>query len=120
MSDEPVAKIEIALLRARLCEMLANRAKLPNDSYFTVGMFSALDILMKNNINHILEKLPLSDEVKAAILQHQGMQGEALSCALAIEKAEWKNFTFQRLNRREIVDTFRDSVQWTNQLMNSF
>ncbi len=120
MNDEPIAKIEIALLRARLCEMLAIRAKLPGDSYFTVGMFSALDMLMKNNINNILSKLPLSDEVKTAILQHQGMQGEALSCALAIEKAEWKNFKFQQLNRREIVDVFRDSVQWTNQIINSF
>jgi len=120
MSDEPVAMIEIALLRARLCEKLAVRAKLPNDGYFTVGMFSALDMLMKSPISHILAKLPLSDEVKAAILQHQGLQGEALSCALAVEKAEWPNFKFHGLNRREIVDTFRDAVQWTNQVINSF
>ena len=72
--------------------MLAVRANLPSDGYFTVGMFSALDILMKSPIGHILAKLPLSDEVKSAILEHQGIQGEALSCALAVEKAEWKNF----------------------------
>jgi len=120
MSDEPVAMIEIALLRARLCEMLAVRANLPNDSYFTVGMFSALDMLMKSPIVHILAKLPLSDEVKAAILQHEGMHGEALSCALAVEKAEWNNFKFQRLNRKAIVGAFQDAVQWTNQVINSF
>ena len=120
MSDEPIAMIEIALLRARLCEMLAVRANLPSDGYFTVGMFSALDILMKNPIGHILAKLPLSDDVKSAILEHQGIQGEALSCALAVEKAEWKNFKFRGLNRKDIVDTFRDAVQWTNQVTNSF
>jgi EAL and modified HD-GYP domain-containing signal transduction protein len=119
MSDEPIAMIEIALLRARLCEMLAVKAKLPSDGYFTVGMFSALDILMKSPIGHILAKLPLSDDVKSAILEHQGIQGEALSCALAVEKAEWKNFKFRGLNRRDIVDTFRDAVQWTNQVTNS-
>lgn len=120
MSDEPIAKIEIALLRARLCELLAARVHLPGDGFFTVGMFSALDILMKSNINHILEKLPLSGDIKAAILQHQGMQGEALSCALAVEKVEWNNFRFQQLNRRDIVEAFRDAVQWTNQVINSF
>ena len=120
ISDEPVAKIEIALLRARLCEMLAIRARRPNDSYFTVGMFSALDLLMQINIDNILVKLPLADEIKSAILDHQGMQGEALSCTLAIEKADWKNFRFQRLTHRDIVDTFRDAVQWTNQVIDSF
>lgn len=120
IDDEPVAKIEIALLRARLCEMLAVRAGLPSDSYFTVGMFSALDLLMQINIDNILVKLPLGDEIKSAILDHQGIQGEALSCTLAIEKADWKNFKFQRLTHREIVDTFRDAVQWTNQVINSF
>ena len=119
MSDEPIAMIEIALLRARLCEMLAVRANLPNESHVTVGMSSALDILMKSPIGHILAKLPLSDEVKSAILEHQGIQGEALSCALAVEKAEWKNFQFRGLNRKEIVDTFRDAVQWANQVTNS-
>ncbi len=119
ISDEPVAMMEIALLRARLCEQLASSAGLPTNSYFTVGMFSALDILMKQPIQKILAKLPLSVEVSSAILEQQGVLGEALLCTLAVENAEWNNMHFAALTHRDIVAIFREAIQWTNSIINS-
>ncbi len=119
MSDEPVAMMEIALLRARLCELLATRARLSNSGYFTVGMFSALDILMKQPIRQILAKLPLSDDVSGAILEHKGLLGEALVCALAVENAEWNEMQFGSLTHKDIVTAFREAIQWSNNLIGS-
>ncbi len=37
--------VTLGLVRGRLCELLAQRSGLPNaDSYFTVGLFSVLDV----------------------------------------------------------------------------
>ncbi len=118
-SDAPVAMMEVALLRAKLCEMLAVKARQSPTVYFTVGMFSALDIIMEHPIEVILKKLPLNDEVTAAILHRSGVPGEALACALAVENAEWKNMKFGTLNHRHIVDAFKEAVQWTNGIINN-
>ncbi len=119
MSNEPVSMIEIALLRAKLCELLAVKAKVPESSYFTVGMFSALDLLMKQPIQTILGELPLSDEIKAAILHQDGMPGEALACSLAVENAQWQEMRFHNLSHRHIVSAFQEAIKWTDDIINS-
>lgn len=120
LSDQPAALMEVAVLRAKICELLASRANLPQDSYFTVGMFSALSLLMQQPMDSILAKLPLSDEVKDAILEHQGTMGRALSCALAMENAEWSAIAFEDLGQGEMLDAYREAIQWTDSLIRTF
>jgi EAL and modified HD-GYP domain-containing signal transduction protein len=117
-SDNPVAMMEIALLRAKLCELVAIKAKYPPTAFFTVGMFSALDLIMLQPIDDIIRQLPLDDEVTTAILEREGVLGEALSCALAVEGAQWKDMRFGPLNRKQIVDAFKQAIQWTNEVVN--
>lgn len=115
--DRPTATIEIALLRARLCELLGQRTGSPSESFFTVGMFSALDILMEQPIHRILAKLPLSDEVRLAILRKEGPMGESLGCALAIENARWSEISFRGLDNKGLAAVYREAVQWSNEVM---
>ncbi len=117
MSDEPAAVMEIGVFRAKMCELLAERAGLPKDSYFTVGMFSALDILMKQPLKNILSKLPLSDSVKAAILERRGTMGNALSCALAVENAQWSDIEFADLGYKDLSEVYCQAVQWTDNMI---
>lgn len=116
MSGEPEAIVEIAVLRAKLCELLAKKAGLPSESYFTVGMFSALDLLMKQPLKTVLDKLPLGKEVKAAILEHQGMLGAALSCALAFENTEWSKIYFANLSHDDISEIQREAIRWSESI----
>jgi EAL and modified HD-GYP domain-containing signal transduction protein len=117
LSDEPAALMEVAVLRAKICELLASKANLPRDSYFTVGMFSALDMLMQQPIEHILGQLPLSDAVKDAILLHEGPMGRALSCALAVENAEWSAIAFENLDQDDVLDASKEAIQWADSLI---
>jgi EAL and modified HD-GYP domain-containing signal transduction protein len=114
LSDQPAALMEVAVLRAKICELLASKANLPRNSYFTVGMFSALDMLMQQPIDGILAKLPLSDAVKHAILEHEGPMGRALSCTLALENAEWSAVAFENLDQDDMLDAYREAIRWTD------
>jgi EAL and modified HD-GYP domain-containing signal transduction protein len=120
LSDHPAALMEVAVLRAKICELLASKANLPRDSYFTVGMFSALDLLMQQPMDSILAKLPLSDAVKDAIVEHQGTMGRALCCALALENAEWAAIAFEDLDQDDVLDAYKEAIQWTDSLIRTF
>ncbi len=120
MSDEPPAIMEIAVLRAKMCELLAEKAGLPKDRYFTVGMFSALDMLMRQPIKNILSRLPLNETVKAAILERRGTLGDALSCALAMENAQWSGIGFMDLGPGELSEVYRQAIQWTEGMIGQF
>lgn len=117
LNDVPMAVMEIAMLRAKTCELLAQEANLPQDSHFTVGMLSVLDILLQQSIGNILTKLPLSDSVKNAILKHEGSMGRALSCAIALDKGDWRDTEFEGLGSKAMHDAYRGAIQWTYQLI---
>lgn len=63
-NGDGMALIEASLFRAKFCELLAKRQFLQNSSeYFLVGMFSLIDTLLHRKMSHLLQELPLTDEV---------------------------------------------------------
>jgi EAL and modified HD-GYP domain-containing signal transduction protein len=88
--NAPHELVAIALHRARMCEMLAGSA-LPEEreTMFTIGLFSVSDGLMGAPMEDVLESLPFSDEICAALLRHEGPKGELLSAVLAYERGEF-------------------------------
>ena len=76
--DAPEELVELALQRARMCEVLGgNRALDASDGHFTVGLFSVADALLDAPMEDVLETLPFSDEIRAALLRPRGAQGRA-------------------------------------------
>ena len=117
VSDQPLAMIEIALFRARTCELLGQRVGTSSDGFFTVGMFSALDMLMEQPIDRIVNKLPLSATIQSAILKREGLMGEALSCALAMEEAQWGGIRFSELGEVDLFGISSEAHSWTNSVV---
>ena len=73
-----------------MCEMLAGSA-LPEEreTLFTIGLFSVSDGLMGVPMEEVLESLPFSDEIRAALLRREGPKGELLAAVLAYERGEF-------------------------------
>jgi EAL and modified HD-GYP domain-containing signal transduction protein len=88
--DAPHELVAIALHRARMCEMLAGTA-LPEEreTLFTIGLFSVSDALMGAPMEEVLESLPFSEEIRAALLRREGPKGELLTSVLAYERGEF-------------------------------
>ncbi len=118
MEDKPSEMIHIAMTRAKMCEMLAEKANLnPLDSYFTAGLFSALDILMDRAIADVIAPLPLSEDIVNALLKHEGVIGEAVQCVMAYEISDFDNALFQNLTTEDIFVANVEAVSWANMVM---
>ncbi|HET9076427.1 MAG TPA: EAL domain-containing protein [Acidimicrobiales bacterium] len=73
----------IAVTRGRLCELMAGVVA-PDlaDAAMTVGLLSALDLLLAAPLTEILASLALADEVVHALLGHKGPLGAILADVL--------------------------------------
>jgi len=111
--EQPHELLVTAMMRARMCELLARtRGVREVSGYFTVGLFSALEALLSAPMANILKKLPLSDELREALLEGQGPMGEALRCTLAYERGEWAAVDCFALPRGAIKSAFLEAVDW--------
>lgn len=120
LDDRPAEILRTAMTRAKMCELLAEAAGVkPVDSFFTVGMFSALDLLMQRPLPKLLEPLPLSEELTSALLYRKGRLGEALTCVLAYEVADWPNVQFARLGMEDILIANIEAVTWSNMIIDT-
>jgi EAL and modified HD-GYP domain-containing signal transduction protein len=100
-----------ALVRAKMCQALAEAKKLPaTETSFTVGLLSILDVLMQSPLEHILESLPLSEEISGALLNYEGLLGRILSCTLAYERCDWDNLDMLELPAEQISDIYMDAL----------
>lgn len=81
------AGVEAALLRASMCERMAQGAGATDpDEAFVVGLLSSLDLLLGQPIEQVLALLPLAPQTRAAVLSREGPLGEVLACVLSYEQ----------------------------------
>ena len=120
MDDRPSEMIHLAMTRAKMCELLAEQANLGSlEAYFTAGLFSALDILMEREISELIEPLPLSEDVVAALLSREGVMGEALNCAIDYEMSNLDVVHFQNLDKQEMFVAQVEAISWANMVVDT-
>jgi EAL and modified HD-GYP domain-containing signal transduction protein len=117
VENKPRELLITALVRARMCELLAqslNRADA--DTFFMVGLFSVLDALLDRPMEDVVKQLPLASEVNAALLHHEGDFGRLLDCVLAYERGDWERISCPGLGHRTIADAYLDAVAWGDEV----
>jgi EAL and modified HD-GYP domain-containing signal transduction protein len=113
VDNKPAELVVTAMVRGKMAEGLAKAMNAPQpESFFTVGLFSALDALMDNSMEEILTQLPLADHIAAALLHRRGIHGEILDCVLAYERGQWENLDCSQLGTHKIRDCYLDALQW--------
>jgi len=117
MGATPSELLSLVLVRARTCELLATTADLPNAShYFTVGLLSALDAMLKVNMREALERLPLAAAQKAAIERQEGEFGEALKVVFALELGHPDDARFRDLSAPATMVCYMSAIAWADNL----
>lgn len=120
-SNKPSELSTTALIRGRCCELLAKECKFPKpESFFTVGLFSSLDAMMDRSLEELLKELALSNDAKAALLEHKGIFGEALNSTLAMEHGDFSLIGFVDLDMSKLSDIYLDAINWADELSTNF
>lgn len=113
LDDKPTELIRIALVRARLCELLSKRLALASpETCATAGLFSTLDALLDQPLAEILSSLPLNSEIASALLEGRGRIGEVLQCALACERGDWEAASRLGLAEQVLSSTCLEAIGW--------
>ena len=114
--DAPEELVELALQRARMCEVLGgNRALDASDGHFTVGLFSVADALLGSSMEDVLETLPFSDEIRAALLNREGPKGELLDTVVEYEQGEFPTDD----GEVPLSSAYGESVTWAGEAVGS-
>jgi len=116
IDDKPVELRVVAMTRARMCELLAKYYKGQPDLFFAAGLFSTIDALMDNPLPTLIEKLPLSPELKDALLKHEGAAGQALRDTLNYEQGNWEPLVSSPIPTDIMVDVYLDALYWSKEL----
>ena len=87
IDNKPPVLIRTALIRALACKQFAEEAGADNtDACFTAGLMSMLDALLDQPIDTIVAELPITSELKQAIVRHEGPIGKCLHSIIACEQ----------------------------------
>jgi len=107
----------IMLTRARLCELMATRVGMENPSgYFTIGLLSAIDVLLDAPMDALVEPLPLTTEMKQAITGFTGKAGTVLKTAIALEQGMFDEITFTALPEVELSALYLEALGWADEV----
>lgn len=117
--------IKMSLIRASFGELLSKKVSTKISSFdaFLAGMFSLIDALMNVPLENILSELPISEDVKDALLGNENMIYNLLKLIIMYEKGEWKEVSDLAVNfgldEEFISNCYLESIQNLEVLENS-
>ena len=88
--------LRLSFMRGSFCSELMRYAKnmpISRSDAYLMGMFSTLEHLIDAPMEEILSTVPIADEIKAAILNHEGRCGMLFDLVLSYEEADWEKIT---------------------------
>lgn len=88
--------LKLSFLRASFCSELMSYVKdmpISRSEAYLMGMFSTLNYLIDAPLEEILTTVPVAEEIKAALLRHEGRCGELFDLVLSYEQADWNGIT---------------------------
>ena len=122
--DKPAELVVSSLIRARLCEQLAQPCKMGDrqSDMFLMGLFSLLDTIMSRPIDEILEEITVEDDIVAALTGEPGMLRSILDLVIAMEKGEWEEVSRLaaelQIEEQPLSAAYLDAVAWAQDIYN--
>lgn len=117
LSNKPEAVMQNALIRGKMCEELASLSGNKSDNFFLIGILSNLDSLLDMPLNEALSQLPLADDIVSAILDKEGLGGDALRCVISYEHWDISSISFRDIDQSIIGDAYIHSINWAKDVM---
>lgn len=118
--DKPLELLHLSLVRAKFCDLVGAEKSIGNNppTAFLVGLFSMLDALLDQKMETLLEKMPLVDEVKEALLGEQNELSVYLMLVKAFESGSWLKVIriakMLEIDQKLLHSLFNQAILWGN------
>lgn len=87
--------LELAIMRARMMELLANQVEALHpsvgDQAFLVGILSLADSFLKQPLEQVIKQLGVNDNLANAVLHYQGSLGQFLKLVKLVEIGDFEH-----------------------------
>lgn len=118
--EKPIELLKVTLVRARFCEQLAILdGNKDSEKAFLTGLMSLIDAILDQPFEHLLQQLPLAQEIKYALIKKKGKLANYLSLAVAYEKGNWEleNKLEHSLNvsDEQVPMCYSEAIEWANE-----
>ena len=102
-SNKPAELVKLAAIRAKFCEKLGQESpgQTKSNELFMLGLFSLLHAMLDTAIADVLKKIPLSDDIKQALIHQQGPLSVFLKIVTAYERGN-SEVCFKALDRLQV------------------
>jgi EAL and modified HD-GYP domain-containing signal transduction protein len=118
--DKPLELLHLSLVRAKFCDLLGTEKNIGSNppTAFLVGLFSMLDALLDQQMEYLIEKLPLVDEVKEALCGGQNDLSMFLMLVKAFESGNWLKVIriskILEVDQKLLHSLFNEAILWGN------
>jgi EAL and modified HD-GYP domain-containing signal transduction protein len=120
-ADRSATLLSMVLSRALFCELVAPAVSEPPARMYLLGMISMLDVLLKAPLSRILQTMPISSAMKAALMGDESGPGHVLLLVRSLEACDWQRCQeAQRLLGLEeglIASTYVEALRGASVLM---
>jgi c-di-GMP phosphodiesterase len=120
--NKPTELITLSMTRAKFCELCSDdvKQKLDGSISFLTGLLSMIDAILDESIEHILEKLPLAQEIKDSLLSKKGPVASMITLVEHIEKAQWDEANSEMeslgLSKEQVMEDYNEALAWADEL----
>ncbi|TMM46515.1 EAL and HDOD domain-containing protein [Colwellia ponticola] len=119
--DKPSELVKLAMTRAKFCELTAQdiNVQLDVSIAFLTGLLSIIDALLDEDMVTVLEKLPLSKEIKDPLLTKKGVMAGIIKLVGFIEQAQWDKTKLiidkLALDKDNVVQHYNEALAWADE-----
>jgi c-di-GMP-related signal transduction protein len=117
--------LTMATVRAHCCEVLAASTGREDAAAegFMVGLYSLLDAILEQPMPVLLDAMPVSNNVRDALLGVPNAARRTLDCAVAYEAGEWDRTVelaaLAGVNPAVLPAAYADALRWSSDLKHS-
>lgn len=117
-ADKPGELIRASIIRAKFLEQIGVELKKESSELFLLGLFIALDAMLDQSIENIISKMPLSDNLKEALVQRKGELYVFMRLIETYEAGNWVAFRFAQkklgLTDTKVTGFYVEALAWAD------
>ncbi len=123
-SNKPAELVKLAAVRAKFCERLGQESprETKTNELFMLGLFSLLHAMLDTPITDILKKIPVSDDIKQALIHQDGPLSVFLKIVMAYEKGKskrcFKSLETVHIPKNKLYPIYLDSLEFADIFVN--